>query len=176
MQIEIDFEVFKALTALRVSEADSYNAVVRRLLKLPEQNSLAALVAGDPTLNAPVAENALLQTLSPTQRKGLFGSRKHRNALAPADSICGLLGRYAGGVWFGNSHFPEGTKFRATYKGRTYFAEVKDGQWMGEDGHVRSSPSDAAGAISGTNVNGWRFWHVQMPGDPAWQRMDEFKA
>ena len=176
MQIEIDFEVFKALTALRFSETDSYNAVIRRLLKLPEQNALAAFGAGDPAFKASVAENALHQTPSPTQRKGLIGSSKHRNALAPVNSIGGLLGRYAGGIWFGNSHFPEGTKFRATYKGRTYFAEIEGGQWMGEDGIVRSSPSDAAGAISDTNVNGWRFWHVQMPGDPAWRRMDEFKT
>lgn len=33
--IEIDFDVFKALTALRASEADSYNDVIRCLLKLP---------------------------------------------------------------------------------------------------------------------------------------------
>lgn len=32
--LEVDFPVFKALTALRVSEADSYNDVIRRLLKM----------------------------------------------------------------------------------------------------------------------------------------------
>ena len=48
--VEIDFEVFKALTALRTSEQDSYNDVLRSLLKLaskkftqsPEQMSRAA--------------------------------------------------------------------------------------------------------------------------------------
>jgi len=34
MDIEIDFEVFKALTALRDDERDSYNDVLRRILKL----------------------------------------------------------------------------------------------------------------------------------------------
>ncbi len=34
MQIEIDFEAWKTLTALRESESDSYNNVVRRLLNL----------------------------------------------------------------------------------------------------------------------------------------------
>lgn len=176
MQIDIDFEVFKALTALRVSEADSYNAVIRRLLKLPEPNSLATFGAGTATLKHPASENALRSIPSSIKGRGLFGGHGRRNALAPEDPINELIGRYVGGVWFGNSHFPEGTKFRATYKGRTYFAEVKNGQWLGEDGIARSSPSEAAGAISGTNVNGWRFWHVQMPGDPAWQRMDELKA
>lgn len=35
MQIEIDFDVFKALTALRETEQVSYNDVLRTLLKLP---------------------------------------------------------------------------------------------------------------------------------------------
>lgn len=34
MQIDIDFEVFKALTALRHNETHSYNSVLRELLKL----------------------------------------------------------------------------------------------------------------------------------------------
>jgi len=33
MQIDIDFDVFKALTILREGEGDSYNSVLRRLLK-----------------------------------------------------------------------------------------------------------------------------------------------
>jgi hypothetical protein len=33
--IEIDFDVFKALTLLRHSERDSYNDVLRNILKLP---------------------------------------------------------------------------------------------------------------------------------------------
>lgn len=36
--IEIDFEVFKALTALRESEKDTYNDAVRKLLRLPRAN------------------------------------------------------------------------------------------------------------------------------------------
>lgn len=160
MQIDIDFEVFKALTALRESEADSYNSVIRRLLNLPQPNALT------PPTTHPV-------------RRGLFGSSSRRaaapNALMPDTAANSLLEKYLGGVWFGNIHFPEGTKFRATYKGKTYFAEVKDGAWLGSDGVVRRSPSDAAGAISGTNVNGWRFWHAQLPNDPRWRRLDELK-
>jgi len=34
-QIEIDFDVFKELTAHLENESDSYNSVLRRLLKLP---------------------------------------------------------------------------------------------------------------------------------------------
>jgi hypothetical protein len=128
MQIEVDFEVFKELTSRRTSEADSYNHVIRRLLRL----SSGGLTLGD-------------------------------------------IDKVMFGAWFGNTHFPEGTRFRATYKGQTHLAEIKDGQWIGGDGVVRSSPSNAASAISRTNVNGWRFWYVQRPGDPTWRRLDELK-
>jgi hypothetical protein len=38
MTLDIDFEVYKALTGLRRSENDSYNSVLRRMLKLPESS------------------------------------------------------------------------------------------------------------------------------------------
>lgn len=37
--IEVDFEVYKELTYQRKSEADSYNNVIRRLLKKPDEQS-----------------------------------------------------------------------------------------------------------------------------------------
>jgi hypothetical protein len=140
MKIDVDFDVFKALTALRNSESDSISDALRRLLVLPPQIGETELA------------NILGHPLSEVER-GLFGL----------------------GVWFGSVHFPEATKLRATYKGRTYWAEIKHSKWLGEDGVERNSPSDAAGAISGTNVNGWRFWHAQRPGDLEWHRLDSLK-
>ena len=175
VQIDIDFEVFKALTGLRMSESDSYNAVIRRLLDLPHANALSALLDGH-IPNAVVGSvNALANAGTQGQRRGLFGSSASKNALAPKEGSGGLLAKYMEGVWYGNIHFPEGTMFRATYKGQTYTAEIMQGQWVGADGKARRSPSDAASAISNTNVNGWRFWHVQMPGDPTWRKLDELK-
>lgn len=142
MQIEIDFEVFKALTALRENEADSNNKVLRRVLGLQDNPGPVQL-----------AEQRLGRPLGELDR-----------------AVLGF------GVWFGQVHLPEGTKLRATYKGRTYWAEIKNGNWLGEDRKERRSPSDAAGAISGTNVNGWRFWYAQRPGDPEWQRLDELRS
>jgi hypothetical protein len=155
VQIEIDFEVFKSLTNLRLTEADSYNAVIRRLLNLPNstpRNALSGLEGPQANALAPFASTQRVQ-----------------------DSVPNALLTAIGGAWFGNTHFPEGTLFRATYKGQTFSAEVKNGLWIGQDGITRTSPSEAAGAISGTNVNGWRFWHAKRPGDPSWKRMDEFK-
>lgn len=142
MQIEIDFEVFKALTNQLVSEADTYNEVIRRLLSLPATEVAPRLGEID-TPGFP----AITQ---------------------------GLLGQ-TGGVWFSNVFFPDGTNFRATYKGRTHRAHIYKSQWVDEIGNVRTSPSDAASAISGTNVNGWRFWFVRRPHDEDWARMDTLK-
>jgi hypothetical protein len=144
MQIEIDFEVFKALTARLENEYDTYNEAVRRLLGLPATQ--ASLLPGE--VDAP----------------GL-----------PAVPQANALSPFAGGVWLSNVYFPNGTTFRATYKGKTYRARIQQSQWIDEFGQIRSSPSDAASAISGTNVNGWRFWFVRRPQDEDWQRMDALK-
>lgn len=175
MHVDIDFEVFKALTSLRESESDSYNAVIRRLLGLPNQNALSALLEKMPPNALAGSVNALAAMPAKRPRKGLLGNAAPTNALAVGEGIGGLLGRYLNGAWFSNIHFPEGTKFRATYKGQTFYAQIKEGKWVGDDGEVRTSPSDAASAISGTNVNGWRFWYAQMPDDPSWSRLDEFR-
>jgi predicted CopG family antitoxin len=147
MQIEIDFECFKALTVLRRSEEDSYSDVVRRLLNLAESE----LEIGD-------------------QRDRVIPANK--NIIA---NIVRGESRSREGAWIGNVHFPNGTRFRATYKGQTFRAEIRDNVWVDENGTLRQSPSEAASKISGTNVNGWRFWYGLRPGDDDWRRLDEFR-
>ncbi|HEX7742343.1 MAG TPA: DUF4357 domain-containing protein [Sphingobium sp.] len=124
--IDIDFEVFKELTARRPREEVSYNDVIRELLGL----------------------DALTDSETP-----------------PIGGGCVFLG----------VHFPEGTRFGVTYKGVDYEGSIKNGRWIGGDGIERSSPSDAARAVTGTNVNGWRFWHVKRPSDVEWKRMDQLR-
>jgi hypothetical protein len=159
VQIQIDFDVFKELTARRESEADSYNAVIRRLLKLPNRNTPMLSTANSVPRNA----------LAPDP-----GSERAEYVREHAPQMNALLNA-VGGAWFDNIHFPEGTQFRATYKGQTFLASIQSGRWVGVDGVVRTSPSAAAGAISNTNVNGWRFWFVKRPGDLDWIRLDELK-
>lgn len=156
MQIEIDFDVFKALTALRENEAVTYNHVLRRLLKLPQSAS-----HDEPGLAPLFAE--------------MIGNSPQKRVGGSPTALGSLLSAALQGAWYNNVFFPEGTHFRATYKGRTYLAEIKNGLWVDQDGIIRNSPSDAASAISGTNVNGWRFWHARRPEDKEWRRMDEFK-
>lgn len=124
--IEIDFDVFKALTVRRPNEGVSYNDVLRELLGLE---------------------------LESAQEK-------------PANAV----GCHIKGVFF-----PDGTAFRVVYKGRTYTAEIRSGVWIGDDNQRRNSPSEAAHAVTGTNVNGWRFWEGRRPGDDGWRKLDTFR-
>lgn len=163
MQIDIDFAVFQALTAQRKGESDTYNAVLRRILKLPEQKPPPATVVSKQASTVDwVARGSPPRNAVEAFAEGLEWDSVRKVAVSP-------------GAWFDNTFFPNGTCFRATYKGRTFAAEIQDGCWIGSDGIVRTSPSAAAGAISNTNVNGWRFWHAQLPLDPSWRRLDELK-
>jgi hypothetical protein len=147
MQIEIDFEVYQLLTLLRRDESDTHNAVIRRLLTVSK------------------VEETREQALD-------------KLSANPANILVKLLGNnnFSGnGAWIGNVFFPDGTQFRATYKGRTHRASICGDSWIGDDGAVRQSPSEAASAISGTNVNGWRFWYGLRPGENDWSRLDEFR-
>jgi hypothetical protein len=55
-----------------------------------------------------------------------------------------------------------GDKFAGKYKGTEHVVEVvktKDGlRWRLADGREFASPSSAGGAITGSNVNGYRFF------------------
>ncbi len=164
MQIDIDFDVFKALTAKRMSETDTYNAVLRRLLALPDQG---AVEAEKPSALLNGADWAARGSPPRNAAEAAAWGREWdaaRNAVIPE------------GAWFDNKFFPNGTRFRVTYKGQLFTAEIREGRWIGSDGVVRTSPSAAAGAISNTNVNGWRFWYALCPGASEWRRLDSFKS
>lgn len=72
-----------------------------------------------------------------------------------------------------NVRFPAGTEFRATYKGQTYTGRVEVGALMVNDKRFES-PSSAAVAITGSAVNGWRFWECKLPGK-AWQLIENLR-
>ena len=64
--------------------------------------------------------------------------------------------------------FPEGTEFRAEYKGQTIVGRVESGL-MVVNGKRFDSPSSAAGSITDNSVNGWTFWECRFPGDVTWR-------
>src|SRR6516225_9451101 len=78
----------------------------------------------------------------------------------------------SGGAWeYRGVRFPNGTDFRANYKGQTYTAKVDGGRLM-LDGAVMNSSSEAAHKITGNNVNGWRFWECRLPGETRWRMIE----
>lgn len=125
--IDVDFEVYKALTVRRETEEMTYNDVLRQLLNLGSEKLTAA---------APVSTGSLI---------------------------------YKG------AEFPEGTQFRATYKGQTYLGSIKGGVWVDEKGKLQNSPSEAAYSITGNHVNGWRFWECRRPSDTGWRSIDALR-
>ena len=127
--IEVDFEVFKALTVRRKTEATTHNDVIRELLRLP--------VATQAEVRPPTSEG-----------RGWVSK--------------GVL-------------FPNGTEFRATHKGRTYMGRVDDNQFV-LDGKAVTSPSEAAVRITGSAVNGWRFWYCRFPHETRWRRIDSLRG
>lgn len=83
------------------------------------------------------------------------------------------LGRPAARGFYSRGLFlPDGTKLRARYKGKQFTAEIQGEEWIDEDGQPQASPSAAASAITGTNVNGLRFWDAMRPGDKSWKRLE----
>jgi hypothetical protein len=70
---------------------------------------------------------------------------------------------------------PNGTELRREYKGVIHRAKIENGKWM-QGGEVRSSPSDAAFAITQSGINGWWFWTVKLPGDPEWKQLGDLRS
>ncbi|MCY1554878.1 hypothetical protein D9M68_914890 [compost metagenome] len=70
--------------------------------------------------------------------------------------------------------FPSGTEFRATYKGQVHAARVEGGALF-LNGKGYDSPSAAAVAITGSAVNGWRFWECRLPGKSSWQLIEALR-
>lgn len=70
--------------------------------------------------------------------------------------------------------FPVGTEFRATYKGQVRTGRVEGGA-LAVNGQHYDSPSAAAVAVTGSPVNGWRFWECRLPGKSSWQLIESLR-
>jgi hypothetical protein len=142
-EIKVTLPVFKALTA-RLEDGMSHDDVLRQLLNID------SIVEPEPeqffnALTMSVSEN-IQEVLHERSGKGGFYSR---------------------GLWL-----PNGTDLRARYKQKEYLARIVDNAWLDERGKRQSSPSGAASAITGNNVNGLRFWEARRPGDTSWRRLE----
>lgn len=141
MQIDVDFQVFKALVARREHEGHTYNDVLRELLNLDSLQE-------------------------PEQAPG------------PFDGIADALGKplHGHGFYSRGLYLPDRTELRARYKQRSYRARIAGEVWVSEDGEQFASASAAAVAITGTNVNGLRFWEGKRPTDDGWRRLEHLRG
>lgn len=81
----------------------------------------------------------------------------------------------APGDWVAKGvRFPAGTEFRAHHKGQTYLGRVEAGALM-LNGKPYDSPSAAAVSITGSPVNGWRFWEARLPGEAGWKMIESLR-
>jgi hypothetical protein len=64
----------------------------------------------------------------------------------------------------------------ADYKGKTYSGIAKDGKLELSDGHIFTTPSAAAMHITGSNVNGWRFWRCKLPDAPQFVLIERLRG
>jgi hypothetical protein len=69
---------------------------------------------------------------------------------------------------------PDGTQLRKKYKGQLYEVTVTNGRII-YNGKGYTSPSGAAVAITGSPVNGWRFWEVKKPDDNEYRPLAELR-
>lgn len=87
----------------------------------------------------------------------------------------GMVSNESSQAWeYKGAHFPNGTDFRATYKGRTYLAKIEGGTLI-YNGTPMNSPSEAAHAVTGTGVNGWKFWECRLPGASKWRSIEALR-
>ncbi|HEV7661169.1 MAG TPA: hypothetical protein VGO55_15120 [Allosphingosinicella sp.] len=105
---------------------------------------------------------------------GLDSIQEPERAETPLQAAADALSRPFGvnGFFSRGLHLPEGTQLRARYKQREYRGHIEGDRWVDEGGREHTSPSAAAAAITGTNVNGLRFWEAMRPGDSAWRRLE----
>ncbi len=73
----------------------------------------------------------------------------------------------------------DGTKIKMSHRDKTYFGEYQGGKIVltGESGNsvICSSLSEASKEVTKTSRNGWRDWHLMLPGRNQWVLADDWR-
>ncbi|KRF17675.1 hypothetical protein ASG90_04760 [Nocardioides sp. Soil797] len=138
--IRIDHEVYEKLQEQAKPFVDTPNAVLRRLLELPE---------------APEPEGGR------GPRRGHRGPRgHHHDGRGPRRNRLSLL------VETGALSPGDTLVWRRPRSGEEFTATITDdGQIRLDDGTVHDSPSGAGKALNGYDANGWTNWRIERTGE-----------
>jgi hypothetical protein len=71
--------------------------------------------------------------------------------------------------------FPSGTELQAHFKGKLYKGKVNNEGSIMVDGKPFAGASPAAKYITGSNVNGWKFWECRRPGETSFTLIDRLR-
>ncbi|QFR33187.1 hypothetical protein [Ancylobacter sp. TS-1] len=75
---------------------------------------------------------------------------------------------------------PHGTRFKTIYNKKEYEGSIVNGEWN-LNGSNFSSPSAAISSVAKTksgkrtNLNGWNYWMIMIPGTDKWRGLDEMR-
>ena len=71
---------------------------------------------------------------------------------------------------------PLGTEVRMFYKGKKHNGRIGEkGIWLLENGETATAPSGAATAITGINLNGYKYWEVKLPKEENWIPIEDIR-
>lgn len=113
-------------------------------------------------------EDVIIRLLELTEKENKYHLNEIHTSTTGADLVS-----HAGRI-------PNGSKLKANYKGREYFAEVQDGRVVWRDREFSSLSKAAVAVIQSTGSsrpteNGWRFWEVKKPGEVEWKSGLQFQ-
>ena len=86
----------------------------------------------------------------------------------------GLYGRQERGSSNMPIYIPNGTEFRAKYKGKMHIGIVQQDALV-VNGNSYPTLSKAAYSITGTSHNGWIFWECRLPTQNVWKPAFELR-
>lgn len=78
------------------------------------------------------------------------------------------------GLFWKDVLLKNGLKLRKLFKGKIYYAEIKNNQIVFNNKKFHS-PSAAAIELTGTSVNGWIFWEYLNTKNNEWQLLDNLR-
>ena len=153
--IEIDWDVFQAITARRPSQAITPNAVLREVFK--EDIECLRKMHLETAAHSPAKSQDSTPGREPQGKRALVTK------------------------WIS---FPHGTQLRGSYLGNIYHAEVADGFIVvkGLEGKQRFSSLSKAAQAATAGVrkskavhSGWSFWEYWVPGAHTWRKVQKAK-